>query len=49
MDSEAARDSWKKAYGIYLQAFKKTETTHELAKLLKKPLPADVKHWGWCQ
>jgi hypothetical protein len=47
MDPEAARDSWKKAYGLYLQAFKKPETLHEqkkLAKLLKKPLPADVEH-----
>ena len=46
MDPEAARDSWKKAYGLYLQAFKKPETSHEqkkLAKLLKKPLPADVE------
>ena len=47
MDPEAARDSWKKAYDLYLQAFKKPETLHEqkkLAKLLKKPLPADVEH-----
>ena len=47
MDPEAARDSWKKAYGVYLQAFKKPETMHEqkkLAKLLKKPLPADVEY-----
>ena len=47
MDPEAAKDSWKKAYGLYLQAFKKPETAHEqknLAKLLKKPLPADVEH-----
>ena len=47
MDPEAARYLWKKAYGLYLQAFKKPETTHEqkkLAKLLKRPLPADVEH-----
>ena len=47
MDPEATRDSWKKAYGLYLQAFKTPETMQEqkrLAKLLKKPLPADVEH-----
>ena len=47
MDPEAARDSWKKAYDLYIQAFKKPETIQEqkkLAKLLKKPLPADVEH-----
>jgi hypothetical protein len=47
MDPEAARLSWKKAYGLYLQAFKTPKTMQEqkkLAKLLKKPLPADVEH-----
>lgn len=47
MDPEAARDSWKKAYDLYIQAFKKPETIQEqkkLAKLMKKPLPADVEH-----
>jgi hypothetical protein len=47
MDPEAARDSWTKAYDLYLKAFRKPETMQEqkkLAKLLKKPLPADVEH-----
>jgi hypothetical protein len=46
MDPEATRDSWKKAYDLYIQAFKKPGTMQEqkkLAKLLKKPLPADVE------
>jgi len=47
MDPEATRVEWKKAYGLYLQAFKSPKTIPEqkkLAKLLKKPLPADVEH-----
>jgi hypothetical protein len=47
MDPEAARVEWKKAYGLYLQAFKNPKTIPEqkkLAKLLKKPLPADIEH-----
>jgi len=47
IDPEPTRDSWKKAYGLYLQAFKEPKTIQEqkkLAKLLKKPLPADVEH-----
>ena len=47
VDLESARVSWKKAYSLYLQAFKEPKTIQEqkkLAKLLKKPLPADVEH-----
>ena len=47
VDLESTRVSWKKAYSLYLQAFKEPKTIQEqkkLAKLLKKPLPADVEH-----
>ena len=46
-DPEPSRESWKKAYSLYVQAFKEPKTMHEqkkLAKLLKKPLPADIEH-----
>ncbi|KAF8816928.1 SET domain-containing protein [Phlegmacium glaucopus] len=46
IDPEPARDSWKKAYVLFLQAFKEPKTVQEqkkLAKLLTKPLPAHVE------
>jgi len=45
--SEPDRAAWKKAYTLFLQAFKEPKTPQEskkLAKLLKKPLPEDIEH-----
>lgn len=45
-NAEPDRSSWKKAHQLCVQAFKEPKTVPEkkkLARLLKKPLPADVE------
>lgn len=44
-DAEPDRETWKRAYQLYVQAFREPTTEAEkkkLSRLLKKPLPKEV-------